>query len=183
MDLQDVIKNMEAGSEGQVKSAQAQVAPATQQQNLDAALEKAAGNTAPVAQPVDAVESLMKTANELAGAEKEAELAHAALCGQAFADGAISKFAQYDAQAQQAGVVKQAAQAEFALVAAQSEDALIKAAAEQGYADAQEKIATEYKAGHDAVMQQVHDSAASEFLKGAAEVEVMVAIAQQQVQQ
>lgn len=173
MDLQSVIKNMEEGS---VKSAAAQPAPSAQEQNLTAALEKAAGDTAPsAAQPVDAVAALMKTANELAGAEKEAEVAHAALCGQAFADGAVAKFAQYDVQAQQAGLAKEASIPGDS----GSDDAFIKAAAEQGYADANEKIAADYQAGHDEIMQNVHDQAAGEFLKGAAEVDIMVQRAQQ----
>lgn len=179
MELNDVIKSMEAG---QVKSASAlEAAPSAQQTNLDAALEKVAGAVpVAVAAPVDAVAALMKTANDLAGTEKEAEIAHSALCGQAFADGAIAKFAAYDAQAQQAApILKEAAPiAPFGAPSHLSDDDAVKAAAEQGYREAQNKIAADFKDGYDAALQQVHDTAASEFLKGAAEVEVMVEMAQ-----
>ena len=173
MELKDIINQMEDGTAGQEKSASAPAAPANQQQSLDAALEKAAGAPPVQAEPVDAVAALMKTANELAGTEKEAEISHAAICGQAFADGAIAKFAAYDAQVQQAGVSKEAS------AEPQVDDELIKAAAEQGYKEAQEKLAGEYQAGHNEALQQVHDMAASEFIKGAAEVEVMVQMAEQ----
>ncbi len=175
MDLENIINQMEA-TEGQEKSAAAQGVPSSQEVNLNAALEKAAGAPPVQAAPVDAVAALMKTANELAGTEKEAEVSHAAICGQAFADGAIAKFAAYDAQVQTANLHKEAAVHPQNNV---DDDALIKAAAEQGYQDAQEKLAADYQAGHDEALQQVHDLAAGEFLKGAAEVEVMVQMAEQ----
>lgn len=171
--LNEVINRMEQG-EGQTKSAAApEEAP---EAKLNKALEKAAGEETPPAEeaPVDAVETLFKTANALAGTEKEAELAHAALCGQAFADGAIAKFAAYDAQMQTVKTAQAPAQQ------AMSDEALVKAAAEAGYQETLEKLSAEYEAGHNAALQDVHDQAASEFLKGAAEVEVMVNLAQQQ---
>lgn len=171
--LNEIIRQME-DSEGQTKSAAApEEAPDVK---LNKALEKAAGTanrTAAQDSSVDAVDVLFKTANALAGTEKEAEVAHAALCGQAFADGAIAKFAAYDAQMQ---TVKTAGMSTQDM----SDEALVKAAAEAGYQETLEKLSAEYQAGHDAALQDVHDQAATEFLKGAAEVEVMVNLVQQQ---
>jgi len=169
MELDAIIKAMEA-NEGHVKSASAQATPSVDQSILNAALEKAAGAPpAPVAE-VDAVQALLKTANELAGTEKEAEISHAAICGQAFADGAIAKFASYDAQVQQAEL---SAPPVMAKQAADSDEQLY-AAAEYGYKLAHDKMAEEYEAGHDDALQQVHNAAATEFIKGASEVQVMV---------
>ncbi len=181
MDLETTIERMEA-EEGQMKSAAALPASPAKT-NLDAALEKAAAAPAPatpVVQEMDAVDALMKTANALAGTEKEADIAHAAICGQAFADGAISKLAAYDAQVQRAVLETTKQAAAVGAPAAQSDDDLIKAAAEQGYQDTLEKMSAEYQSGHDDALQQVHDQAATEFLKGAAEVEALVDIAAQQ---
>jgi hypothetical protein len=234
MELEAVIKSMEA-NDGHVKSAAAQTPAVADNTNLKAALEKAAGTPAR-AQEVDAVQVLMKTASELAGTEKEAEVAHAALCGQAFADGAIAKLAAYDAQVQQvalqeAKVASYAAPpqmeapmepmskiaaatvdvedqdiAKFAAEAGyehtmklleqekqasgmskfaestmgMSDDEIVKLAAEAGYQDTLEKLAADYNAGHDDALQQVHDVAATEFLKGAAETEAMLNIIEQQ---
>jgi len=261
MELDAVIKAMEA-NDGQTKTAAA--VPVGKSQ-LNAALEKAAG--VPVAQ-VDAVDVLMKTANELAGTEKEADISHAALCGQAFADGAIAKLAAYDVQVQRAAleeekvamafqpvqtpgagmskiaaasmefsdddvvkiasevgyaatqdlmaqdqgmskeaaasmefsdddVVKIASEVGYAatqdlmvqdqgmskIAAASmefSDDDVVKIASEVGYASTQEKIAADYNAGHDDALQEVHNVAATEFLKGAAETETLLGMIEQQ---
>jgi len=166
MELDAVIKAMEANEEGQVKSAAA-VNPS----ELSAAVEKAASAPpAPVAE-VDAVQALLKTANELAGTEKEAEISHAALCGQAFADGAIAKFAAYDAQVQKASIAPEAP--DMSKVS-EDQEAQLQAAAEYGYKLAHDKMAEDYRTGHSEAMQQVHALAASEFIKGAAEVTVLV---------
>lgn len=172
MDLDAIISAMEA-NEGHTKSAAAApTTPSIDQSILNAALEKAAGApSAPVAE-TDAVQALLKTANELAGTEKEAEISHAAICGQAFADGAIAKFASYDAQVAQAGVAPMAKHAE-------NHDAELQAAAEYGYKLAHDKMAEDYNAGHNEALQQVHDVAANEFIKGASEVEVMVQLINQ----
>ena len=164
MDLDTVIKAMEANEQGQTNVAAAD-------EKLAAAVDKvASAPAAPAADNnVDAVQAVLKTANELAGAEKEAEISHAALCGQAFADGAIAKFAAYDAQVQQAQLKAPA----LNKVAEVSEDQLV-AAAEYGYKLAHDKMAEDYDAGHREALQHVHQSAMAEFVKGAAEVQVMV---------
>ncbi len=177
MNLDAVIKAMEA-NEGHTKSAAVQPQPSAERATLSSALEKAAGApVAPVA-ALDAVEVLMKTANELAGTEKEAEISHAAICGQAFADGAIAKFAAYDVQAKQVELetVKSAG------YAAPVAEAKLQEAAAQGYNFAMEKMAEDYNAGHNEALQQVHDTAAVEFIKGASEVEVMVHLINQAAQ-
>jgi uncharacterized protein YihD (DUF1040 family) len=248
MELDKVIAQME-NNDGQTKVASQQAAPVATP-NLSAALEKAAG--VPV-QDADAIDVLMKTANELAGTEKEADVAHAALCGQAFADGAIAKLAAYDAQVQQLAlqetkvaayipegmskvaaasmelndeeivklasevgyqttmnelmggmskvaaasmelsddeIVKLASEVGYqttvealggeemskvaAATADMSDDEVVKLASEVGYQHTIEKIAEEYNEGHNDALQQVHDQAAGEFLKGAAETETLL---------
>ncbi len=173
MELDAIISAMEA-NEGQTKTAAAPQYPSIDQSVLNAALEKAAGTPVPVAE-VDAVQTLLKTANELAGTEKQAEVSHAAICGQAFADGAIAKFASYDAQVKQAEL---AAPAQMPKEAADF-DGQLEAAAEYGYKLAHEKMAEDYNEGHNEALQQVHDVAATEFIKGASEVDVMVQLINQ----
>jgi len=161
MQLDEILKRMETGEET-TKTASAPGADDSQAA-LDAALDKTAAPAEPAPESPDAVATLMKTANELAATEKEAELAHSHLLGQAFADGAIAKFAQFDAQVRDA--VPQTGQA-------------------QAPVNPLQKMAAEYNQGHDAALQQVHDTAAEEFLKGAEEVNLLVrhAAAQQQAQ-
>jgi len=174
MELDAVIKAMESRDEGQTKSAAAE-----NTSRFAAAVEKAASAPSQSVADVDAVQALLKTANELAGTEKEAEISHAALCGQAFADGAIAKFAAYDTQVQKANMVQGAPH-----MAKVSEDheAQLQAAAEYGYKLAHDKMAEEYNAGHSEALQQVHQIAAAEFIKGAAEVTVLVDLLRQQNQ-
>lgn len=110
MDLQAVVEEMEKGQEKVAAAAEgAEATPAPAEANaLAGALEKAAQAVpAEEAGGGDAVEALQAVAEKLAAQEREADLAHANLCGQAFADGAINKFAAWDAtvkmaQAQQA---------------------------------------------------------------------------------
>lgn len=215
MNLDQVLEQMKA-SEPTIKTAAAP-APVSNNALLDA-LHKTA---APASQPAgkgDAVDDLMKMASELAGTERELEIAHAAACGGAFADTAIAKFAAYDAQVasmpKQAAVydnsdelVKQAAEIGYADVVAElqgmnkqasddeivkqasemgyadvvtelqkqaSDDELVKQAAAVGYQDTQVKLAEEYKAGQEQALVDVHNVAVGEFLKGAAETELMV---------
>ncbi len=259
MDLDQVLEEMQA-NETQTKVASAPAAiPAERSDALLHALEKTA--QAPV-QPVgaggDVVDDLVKMASELAGTEKEAEVAHASLLGQAFADAAISKFASYEAQATQelayaeqqkiaaapyyddgdyatdeelekvavlgygdayalaeaemekeaasyedeedyeelqkiaaevgyadaanlvqaemekeAGYDDEAAEIDY-FVKTASDDDVIKVASEAGYSDTIEKIAEDYQEGHDEALQEVHDVAMGEFLKGAAETESII---------
>jgi|GEM_PF-2494637 len=260
MDLDQVLEEMKV-SETQTKVASSEPAPASNPEEKPDALMDALSKTAKVDEPPaespDVVDDLMKMASELAGTEKEAEVAHAALLGQAFADAAISKFAAYDAQAAAVAAeqtppeppkvaaaapevpapeaapeppapeetpepsLKQAAAAGYedalALIQAQqaeaapaapekvaeapqepaapadpaqpdiaeflksaSDEEVAQAAAQAGYSDTVAKLANEYQAGHDQAMQEVHDVAAGEFLKGAAEAEHIVNVARQQ---
>jgi phosphate-selective porin len=71
MDLSSLIKKFETNSDGQTKVANDVAAPAPV--------------TTP-AQPTDAVDSILKIAADLSGAEKQAELAHAKLAGQIMMD-------------------------------------------------------------------------------------------------
>jgi hypothetical protein len=61
------------------------------------------------------------------------------------------------------------------------EDLLVKAAAEVGYRETHEKIAaTQFALGQEDALQEVHNVLTQEFLKGAAEVQLMVELAKQQ---
>lgn len=190
MDLDSILKRMEQ-TEEQQKIASEQVSaksPEAEAGALAAALEKAAGVSSKAsAGNNDAVADLMKMAEALAGTEKETELVHAAMMGQAFADAAINKFAAYDAQvkiamaqntpAPQPQRIQPAYQSEAVKVA--EDEALVKEAAEAGYKYAQEKMAEEYKQGFDEAMLDVRNTAAREFIKGAQETAIMVDYYQQ----
>lgn len=211
MDLEQVLRDMEMQRSEKTASA-----PETSDERLQGALAAAVEKTAAVAPAVSRssaspVNDLMKIANTIAGSEKEAELAHAAMLGTMFAESAVAKFASYDAQIKvamandtpSAGALKEAAEYGYAIalqeVAAQlgeqekvagdvSDDELAKLAAEVGYSDTMQKIAAEvgysdtlekvaaeeYQAGHDQALQDVHTAAMTEFYKGAAEVEMLV---------
>ncbi len=281
MDLDQVLEEMQA-NETQTKVASAPNAiPAGRSDALLHALEKTAyAPVQPVGAAGDVVDDLVKMASELAGTEKEAEVAHASLLGQAFADAAISKFASYEAQAtrelayveqqkvaaaphyddsdyatdaelekiaglgyadaaalvqaemgegtvtddelekvaelgyadaaslvnsemgegtvteselekvaelgyadaanlvqaemeKEAGYGDEAAEIDY-FVKTASDDEVIKVASEAGYSDTVEKIAEDYQEGHDEALQEVHDVAMGEFLKGAAETESII---------
>jgi hypothetical protein len=199
MDLQQVITQLEA----QDPQKTAALAPppsvdARLQGVLADTLEKTAASVTPPAATDDPVAGLMKMASELAGAEKEAELALANMLGQAFADGAIAKFAAYDAQVKIAMVQQQndgeaemlvkaaaekgyadvmglASQAEQEKIAGMDNDALVKVAAEKGYSDAMEKVAeAQFEQGFNEQVEQIHNVACGEFMKGAAETEMLL---------
>lgn len=199
MDLQQVIAQLEA--QDQIKTAAAAPSLSVEarlQGALAETLEKTAASVQPQIAADDPVAGLMKMASELAGSEKEAELALANMLGQAFADGAIAKFAAYDAQvkiamAQQASpddiaaIQKEAAEYGYAQAIAEvqqvrqggfgeaEDDTLVKAAAEMGYNDAMEKVATaQFEEGFNAEVANIHSAACGEFLKGAAETEILL---------
>lgn len=202
MNLDEVIRSMETTSGVEKTAAQQTPNPEAQ---LTAALEKAASApTASLRNEGNVVGELLKMANQLAGTEKDAELAHMALCGQAFADSAITRFAEFDMLAQQHvktaatpvvsqpdedALVKHAAELGYnetmrkAALTQQpqnpemeklSEEDIVKIAAETGYQETLEKAAADYQAGQDQALQEVHDLAAQEFLKGAAETEIFL---------
>lgn len=215
MNLDQVLEQMKA-SEPQTKTASVAAQPVSTENVLLNVLTKTAAPVSPkTASEGDAVNDLMKMASELAGTEREVEVAHAAVCGSAFADAAISKFAAYDAQVQlavaQAGLAKTASvsapanpnveemlmkAAEIGYFEAYAEmnektaepqltkeaaDQLYKEAAELGYQETQVKLAAEYQAGQNDALRNVHAVAMGEFLKGAAEAEIMINRARAQV--
>ena len=208
MQLEQLLKQMEQ------PEAQEKVASETEGTKLAEALKQATA-PAPVAAPAapqqDAVADLMKMAAEMAGTEKEAEVAHAAMLGQAFADAAITKFAAYQAAAQQVDLEKSAGAVQAASTGQYSEEDMQKAAqygytqaqedlatveeaqeklaaaaevlapeelekfaAENGYTELLEKMASDYAEGYQEAMEEVKVAAATEFLKGAAEAEILI---------
>lgn len=194
MDLQQVIAQLEA--QDQTKTAAA-VPLASVEARLQGALadtlEKTAASVTPPTATDDPVAGLMKMASELAGSEKEAELALANMLGQAFADGALAKFAAYDAQVkiamsqQSSGeptedLLKQAAEYGYNLAVQQmqeqqgsSNDLLMKKAAEAGYNAVVEKVAaSQFEDGFNTEVANIHTVACGEFLKGAAETEMLL---------
>lgn len=200
--LGDIIKRMESGqtkTAGAQTNAPAQEKP-TVATELDAALNKVAASETPTQQPSGSPEeALFGMATKLASAEQEASLAEARMLGAAIAEGFTTKMAEYEAQAKvaQANVappapaatddgIKQAAEQGFATaadseveklasaLAQMPEDELRQKAAEAGYQNVMQKVAENYQAGHDAALQQVANTAYGEFLKGAAETEVML---------
>jgi hypothetical protein len=193
MDLESVLRDMELQGQDKTASEQVPSVDAKLQTALVEAVQKTAATVAPepkvaASSPVD---DLMKIASTLAGTEKESELAHAALLGSMFGEAAIAKFAAYDAQVKIAmakeanatpseALLKEAVAYGYNLAkqektAGASNDELFKLAAQKGYEDTCEKIAREqYAAGHDQGLQDIHTGAMVEFIKGAAEVEMLV---------
>jgi hypothetical protein len=197
MDLESILNQMETQGQDKVANELTPNVDAKLQNALVEAVQKTAATVAPapVAATSSPVDDLMKIAETLAGTEKEAELAHAALLGNMFGEAAIAKFAAYDAQVKIAmskeanatpseALLKEAVQYGYNLAlqekTAASDEELLKVAAQRGYEDTMEKIAREqYAAGHDQSLQDVHTAAMTEFMKGAAEVEMLVNLAAQ----
>lgn len=203
MDLQNLIEQFNTNT-GSTKTASApEPKPSTD------ALKSALGEVLGGAQEKTAaasgnpVDDLMKMAAELSGIDKEAEVSMARTLGEAFADSAHRRWNELNTkvgealeQSSLANAIKLAAQqgytaANYAMgeqktASLSQEDVLteIVKMAEAGDADAQgylQKLAAEeYTAGQEAALQDVHKIAAQEFLKGAAEVQVLVHLAQQQ---
>ena len=111
---------------------------------LEAAVIKTAQAVAPVAAPAqeaDPARELMKIAEGLVGAEKQAEQEEMRMLGGAFADGAITKFAMFETEMRQQAL----SDAEKTAGAPQQlqgihPDLLVKIAAEIGYQDTQGRI-------------------------------------------
>lgn len=153
-------------------------------QSLDAAT-KTAEKTANVNDPVS---DLMKTAAKLAGSDMAQEVEHARICGSAFAEAAINKLAAYEAALQQVALedantsYKTAAMRGYddTTQTLQSQNQIVeleKAAAAGNYqaqATLQKIAAEEYTVGQNTALQEVHKIASQEFLKGAAEVGVLL---------
>ena len=72
------------------------------------------------------------------------------------------------------------AQMETKLASVNIDDGVMEKMAQVGYTQTNEKIAAEqFNAGYSSVMSEVRDRAAEEFIKGAAEVDALVSMAQQ----
>lgn len=197
MDLSNVIAQLDAQEHQKTAAALASI-DVRLQSVLAETLEKTAASVTPPAADNDPVPDLMKMASQLAGAEQETELALANMMGQAFADGAIAKFAAYDAQvkiamAQQdnysqdeyllksaaeqgyADAVSLAQQAYNEKLSSMNDESIVKMAAEQGYSDAMQKVAeAQYEDGFNTQVNEIHKIACGEFLKGAAETEMLL---------
>ena len=128
--------------------------------------------SAPEASPVDDV---MKVAQELAGAEKEAALKEAQILGAAFADAAVARLGDWSktAAAMVAAAPVQAipGNADFGKFAQQNPE-LVKQAAQIGYetakADLEKQAEDSYVQGYNDTVETIHKTAALEFLKAAA---------------
>jgi len=125
MELGNLIDTLQAGG-GEEKTASANAfEDNSTEKALEAALEKVAASapaeTRTSGNPGD---ELMKMAADLAGVEKEAEIQHAALLGQAFADAAIGTWQAYDADMRK-----------HASETTANTNELVKSAALQGYYD------------------------------------------------
>lgn len=142
--------------------------------------EKVAAEKAPAASPVDDV---MKVAQEMAGAEKEAALKEAQILGAAFADAAVARLSDWSKTAQQmvagAPALTPTVQAlvdaplgtDFSKFA-QHNPELVKQAAQLGYekatADLEKQAEDSYVQGYNDTVETIHKTAAIEFLKAAA---------------
>lgn len=197
MELQQLIEQFgESGSEktaGVVPAASANTEDL--KRALGAVLESGQQKEAAAAAG-DPIDGLMKLAEELSGMDKEAEEAHVRNMAVAFADSAHRRWHELNEKVGSviedsplADAVKLAAlqgheDATLALQGhhkqASDEDVFgeIVKLAEMGDPEAQEYLykvaAEEYEAGQEAALNEVHKLASQEFLKGAAEVQVLV---------
>ena len=174
MELQQILNQLE-GSTGDTEkiASVADPAEARLQEALGEVLNETTEKTAQHRSTQTPVEGLMKQAEMISGAEKQAEIEHAKMLGMAFADSAIQKWAAYDAMIKKEASMN-TGEAEL--------DYAIKTAAAQGYADTssildsyQEKTAEEeYAEGQQAALEELQKVAAGEFMKGAAETNILI---------
>lgn len=152
------------------KTASTQTALVTAMKEALTPAEKTASEKAS-ASPVDDV---MKVAEQLAGAEKEAALKEAQILGAAFADAAVARLGDWSKVASQmvASAPVQAIQgnADFGKFAQQNPE-LVKQAAQLGYeaakADLEKQAEDSYVQGYNDTVDTIHKTAALEFLKAA----------------
>jgi hypothetical protein len=139
-------------------------------------LEKAASADAPTQDPVD---DLMKMAGQMAEDEKQAELIHAQACGRNFANAAIESWSAADAKIAQAnvgGATKVASMEKLS-----EADALVLGeVASRSYQETMTKVAeAEYNQGQNDALAEIQEATATEFYKGAKEVEVLIQLSQE----
>lgn len=142
---------------------------------LVAALNEALASTektasaAPVASPTDDV---MKVAQEIANAEKEAALKEAQILGAAFADSAIARLDEWNKTAAEmlvnGGTEK--------VSSSQLEEAALMGY-KQAQADLEKEAEESYVKGYNDTVEAIHKTAAVEFLKAAAITEQIIAAA------
>ena len=135
--------------------------------------EKVASET-PASSPVNDV---MKVAQEMAGAEKEAAVKEAQILGAAFADAAVARLGDWSktaasmVSAAPAQAVPVSASADFNKFA-QANPELVKQAAQLGYEKAKQDLEKQaedsYVQGYNDTVETIHKTAALEFLKAAA---------------
>jgi hypothetical protein len=212
MELQQLIEQFNEGSGSEKTAAEeapATGAEGTTTEDLKGALgevlESGQQKEAAAAEgnPVD---DLMKMASELTDLDKEAEEASVRNLGVAFADSAHRRWNELNEKV--GNVLETSPLADAVKLAAQQGHADASAALQQGQqkeASAEEKLqqivklaeagdaeaqaylqklaAAEYEEGQKAALQEAHKTASAEFLKGAAEVQVLVKLSEQQPQQ
>ncbi len=119
------------------------------------------------------VDDVMKVAQELAGAEKEAALKEAQILGAAFADSAIARLNEWNKTAAEMLVNTPApvqGNATFGKFAADNQE-LVQQAAKLGYEQAKAELEKQaedsYVQGYNDTVETIHKTAALEFLKAA----------------
>lgn len=142
------------------------------------AAEKTAADKTTVAPAASPVDDVMKVAQEIAGAEKEAAVKEAQILGAAFADAAIARLNEWNKTAAEmlaanpaAAPVTVPAGTDFAKFAAQNPE-LVKQAAQLGYdkakADLEKQAEESYIQGYNDTVETIHKVASLEFVKAAA---------------
>lgn len=134
--------------------------------------EEKTASAAPEKSPVDDV---MKVAQELAGAEKDAAVKEAQILGAAFADAAVARLGDWSKTAQQMVAAAPTAApipaSDFNKFAEQNPE-LVRQAAQLGYekatADLEKQAEDSYVQGYNDTVETIHKTAALEFLKAAA---------------
>ena len=123
------------------------------------------------------VNDVMKVAQELAGAEKEAAVKEAQILGAAFADAAVARLGDWSKTAQQMAATATAPapaplnDADFGKFANANPE-LVKQAAQLGYekakADLEKQAEDSYVQGYNDTVETIHKTASLEFMKAAA---------------
>lgn len=190
MQLEQLLKSIERGETEKTASSQ-DTTPNTDDQlkaALGRALEKVAGEEqTKEAADADPVDALLKIANDLEGVEKQAEIELATSMGRAFADAAVNRWAEFNGQLKQAQYEEQQKLASMQAgyqtgqqMLADADMQIKQAQAQGNHALAEKLAADQYNAGQEAALVDIHNTAAIEFLKGAAEIETITeALAQE----
>jgi len=171
MKIERILAGIRESQTSEKTASETPVAPATDKTAttntaLVAALNDALSSKEKIASETPAtspINDVMKVAEELAGAEKEAAVKEAQILGTAFADAAVARMAEWN---------KQASQMVSSSPVVQEDPERIKQAAQMGYAQAKadlEKQAEEsYVQGYNDTVETIHKTASLEFLKAAA---------------